>query len=197
MTDSEKQEALESIALIKSLVERSHKDMTRSGSGWICIIWGLFTFLGYAGSRLFHGAGAYLASGLWWPFLSVVAFAASVIVIRRKTATRSSKVKGTMTGWFILFWVPLVLLMAALVALCGLLPDLPSKYGLPFILLVVSTGYLMVGLMIHKSLLPMGILGFAGTFVTTVLFMDHAGLILTLLFGLGLIATGLVLNRKG
>ncbi|OGD16759.1 MAG: hypothetical protein A2Y69_02460 [Candidatus Aminicenantes bacterium RBG_13_59_9] len=196
MTDSEKQDALESIALIKSHLDRSQKEMTHSGSGWICIVWGLYTFLGYAGSRLLHLAGAYLLAGLWWPFLAAIAFVVSVIVIRRKTATQSSKIKGTMTGWFMLFWIPLLLLIAALVALCGLLPDLPVKYSLPFILLVVSTGYLMVGLMFHKSLLAMGILGFAGTMVTTLFFIEQAGLILTLLFGLGLIATGFVLNRK-
>lgn len=197
MTDDEKKDALDSIALIKSLVDQSHKEMTLSGSGWICIIWGAYTFLGYGGARLLHAAGAHLASGLWWPFLAAFAFAASVIVIRRKTATQSSRVKGTLTGWFMLFWIPLVLLMAALVALCGLLPDLPAKYVVPFILLVVSTGYLMVGLMFHRSLLVMGVLGFAGTMITTLFFIELAGLILTLLFGLGLTATGIVLNRKG
>lgn len=196
MTESEKQDALDSIALIRNLVEQSQKEMTHAGSGWICIIWGLYTFLGYAGSQLLHRAGAFFLSGLWWPFLMPFGFAASILVIRRKMTTRSCKVRGSLTGWFVLFWIPLVLLMVALAALCGLLPDLPAKYGLPFILLVVSTGYLMVGLVFHKGLLAMGILGFAGTMVTTLFFIEQAGLIFTLLFGLGLIITGLILNRK-
>ncbi len=196
MTESEKQDALDSISLIRNLVEQSHREMTHAGSGWICIIWGLYTFLGYAGSHLLHRAGAFLLSGLWWPFLMLFGFAASVMVIRRKTTTQSPKVRGGLTGWFVLFWTPLILLAGALVALCGLLPDLPVKYIVPFILLVISTGYLMVGLIFHKSLLVMGVLGFAGTMVTTLFFIEQAGLILTLLFGLGLIATGLVLNRK-
>ena len=65
MTDSEKQDALESIALIKSHLDRSQKEMTHSGSGWICIVWGLYTFLGYAASRRGDVAGAYLLAGLW------------------------------------------------------------------------------------------------------------------------------------
>lgn len=196
MTETEKQSALESIALIKNLVDRSHREITHGGSGWICIIWGFYALLGYAGSHLFHHWHSPALAGWWWPFLMLFGFAASIIVIRRKAATRSARLKGSLTGWFMLFWIPLILLMAALIALCLLLPDLPIKYITPFVLLVVSAGYLMIGLMFHKSLLVMGFLGLAGTFVTTVFFIEQAGPILSLLFGLGLIVTGLLLNRR-
>jgi hypothetical protein len=197
MTDAEKQKALESITLIRELMTQSQKEISHSGGGWISIIWGIYCFLGYAGSRLFNSLKIHTLAGLWWPFLAVVAFFLSAWLIRKRSATQSSKIKGTMVRWFVLFWVPLVLLMAAQCTLFALLSDLPVKYMIPFILLVVSTGYIMVGLLFHKSILVMGVLGFAGSLISALFFIDQAPLILTLLFGVGLIITGLIFNRKG
>ena len=197
MTDAEKQEALESIALIRNLMGQSQSELRHSGGGLISIIWGIFSLLGYGGSYLIGLTGRYHLEAWWWPFLSAVAFLLSVQVIRRRAATESAKVKGTMVRYFLLFWIPLVLLMAVLIAFCLALPDLPMKYMVPFIMLVVSTGYLMLGMIFNKSILVMGVVGFAGTVVTTLFFIEQAGLILSLLFGAGLIVTGLFLNRKG
>jgi hypothetical protein len=197
MTDAERQKALESITLIRNLMTQSQEEMSHSGGGWISIIWGIYCFLGYAGSRLFDGLKIHTLAGLWWPFLAVVAFFLSAWLIRKRSTTQSSKIKKTMVRWFVLFWVPLVLLMAAQCTLFGILSDLPVKYMIPFILLVVSTGYILVGLLFHKSILVMGVLGFAGSLISALFFIDQAPLILTLLFGLGLIITGLIFNRKG
>lgn len=128
--------------------------------------------------------------------MSVPAFFLSVLVIRNRAKTQSVKLRRTLIRAFLLFWVPLLMLMAVLIVLCLVQADLPDHYLVPFILLVVSTGYLMLGLLFQRSILVMGLIGFAGTVAVTLLFIKQAGLLLSLLFGIGLIITGLVLNRK-
>ncbi len=196
MIDEQQKEALENISLIKGLITESRKELQYTGGGWICIIWGLYSLLGYAGQRLFALARLYDWAGLWWVALSVPAFFFSVLVIRNRAKTQSVKLRRTLIRAFLLFWVPLLMLMAVLIVFCLVLNDLPDYYLGPFILLVVSTGYLMLGLLFQRSILVMGILGFAVTLVVTLFFIKQAGLILSLFFGIGLIITGLVLNRK-
>jgi hypothetical protein len=197
MIDEQQKEALENISLIKGLITESKKELHHAGGGWICIIWGIYSLLGYAGSRLFALAKLYDWEGLWWMALLVPAFFLSVLVIRKGAKTQSAKLKRDLIRAFLLFWVPLLMLMAALIAFCLVLDDLPERYIVSFILLVVSTGYLMLGFLFQRSILIMGLIGFAGTVVVTLLFIEQAGLLLSLLFGLGLIITGLIFNRKG
>jgi len=196
MTQEERQAALESISLIKNLMTESRKELYSSGGGWIAIIWGIYSLLGYGGQRLFAWAKLYAWEGLWWLALSVPAFFLSVMVIRNRAKTQSAKLRRSLTRAFLLFWVPLLMLMAVLIVFCLVLSDLPDHYLVPFILLVVSTGYLMLGFLFQRSILVMGIIGFTGTVVVTLLFIKQASLLLSLLFGSGLILTGLFLNRK-
>ncbi|MGB9004237.1 MAG: hypothetical protein WCB96_00785 [Candidatus Aminicenantales bacterium] len=196
MIDEQQKEALENISLIKDLITESRKELQYTGGGWIAIIWGLYCLLGYGGQQLFALDRLYDWAGLWWVALSVPAFFLSVLVIRNRAKTQSVKLRRTLTRAFLLFWVPLLMLMAVLIVLCLVQADLPDHYLVPFILLVVSTGYLMLGLLFQRSILVMGLIGFAGTVAVTLLFIEQAGLLLSLLFGIGLIVTGLVLNRK-
>ena len=48
MNEEKKQEALENIELIKELVLQTKKPMGHYGGGWICFIWGIFSFVGVA-----------------------------------------------------------------------------------------------------------------------------------------------------
>ncbi len=196
MTSEERQAALENISLIKNLMTESRKELYSSGGGWIAIIWGIYSLLGYGGQRLFAWAKLYAWEGWWWMVLCLPAFFLSALVIRNRAKTQSPKLKHSLVRAFLLFWVPLIMLMAALMALCLVKADLPEHYLAPFILLVVSTGYLMLGFLFQRSILVMGIIGFAGTVAVTLFFVEQAGLLLSLLFGLGLITTGLVLNRQ-
>jgi hypothetical protein len=196
MIDQEKQQALENIALIKDMVTETRQELHYTGGGWIAIIWGLYSLLGYAGQRLFALAKLYDWEGLWWMALSAPAFFLTVLVIRKRAKTQSAKLRRTLIRAFLLFWIPLLMLMAVLIVFCLVLADLPDHYLVPFVLLVVSTGYLMLGFLFQRSILIMGLIGFAGTVTVTLLLIEQAGLLLSLLFGIGLIVTGLVLNRK-
>ena len=96
MIDQEKQQALENIALIKDMVTESRQELHYTGGGWIAIIWGLYSLLGYAGQRLFALAKLYDWEGLWWVALSVPAFFLSVLVIRNRAKTQSVKLRRTL-----------------------------------------------------------------------------------------------------
>jgi hypothetical protein len=196
MIDQEKQQALENIALIKDMVTETRQELHYTGGGWIAIIWGLYSLLGYAGQRIFALAKLYDWEGLWWMALSAPAFFLTVLVIRKRAKTQSAKLRRTLIRAFLLFWIPLLMLMAVLIVFCLVLEDVPDHYLGPFILLVVSTGYLMLGFLFQRSILIMGLIGFAGTVVVTLLFIEQSGLLLSLLFGIGLIITGLVMNHK-
>jgi len=63
-------------------------------------------------------------------------------------------------------------------------------------LLVVSTGYLIVGLLFYRGIFYMGVIGYVGSLICAVYFLEYNDIILGILFGVGLILTGLVINKK-
>jgi hypothetical protein len=76
------------------------------------------------------------------------------------------------------------------------LPGISKDYIGIFILLVISTGYIMLGLMFVKEILLIGIIGFISTILTAIFFLEYSDIILNILFGSGLIIFGLAANRK-
>ena len=98
--------------------------------------------------------------------------------------------------WFFLFWIPLLILAYTLTLFTVFLPGLSPQYITIFILLVISTGYLILGLLFFKEMLFMGVLGMVSTIITAIFFLEHNEIILSLLFGTGLIISGVLINRK-
>ena len=79
---------------------------------------------------------------------------------------------------------------------CIFLPGLSPEYITIFILLVIATGYIMLGLMFFRGIFFMGLIGMVGTIITAIFFLDHSEIILGALFGTGLLISGLVINIK-
>lgn len=194
MTDEQRQEALENIELIKEMVFQTKKEMSLSGGGWIAIIWGIFCFVGIAGERLFIPNGA--LEGVWWLALTFIAIFATFLVIRGKLKPQTQKYRRRYMRWFFLFWIPLIILAYTLCLFCVFLPGLSPKYITIFILMVISTGYLILGLMFIRMMLFMGTLGMISTVITAIFFLEYNDIILSILFGIGLITTGIVVNLK-
>lgn len=193
MNEDQRQQALENIDLIKGIVLQTKKEMSLSGGGWIAIIWGIFCFLGILGEKLFRLSGPY--EGLWWTILTVIGIFATYLFIRTKHKSYPQKHRQSVR-WFFLFWIPLLILAYTLCLFCVFLPGLSRQYITIFILLVVSTGYLMLGLMFFKEILLMGALGLAATILTAIFFLEYNDIILSVLFGTGLILTGIFINHK-
>ena len=194
MKKDERQEALESIELIKELILQTKKHMGHYGGGWISIIWGIFSFVGVGGQRSFIPQGPLI--GVWWTALAVVAGFATFLVSRRYLKSQPFRAEHGYLRYFFQFWLPLVLLGYTLALLIALIPSISNQYIPIVVLLVISTGYLIIGFMFFRGILYMGILGFTGTIISALFFLEYSDIVLGVLFGLGLIITGIVINKQ-
>lgn len=194
MNEDTKQEALENIELIKHLVLQTKKHVGQYGGGWICFIWGVFSFVGVAGQRLLIPQGPLM--GVWWIGLAVVAGFATFLVVRRYLKTEPIRAQHDYLRYFLRFWIPLLLLGYTLAISIALLPSLSNQYISIVMLLIVSTGYLIIGFMFYRGILYMGAIGYVGSIICAVYFLEYSDIILGILFGVGLILTGLVINKK-
>jgi len=194
MVQKEKQEALENIELIKALVLRTKRDMSLHGGGWIAVIWGIFSFVGVAGQRLFIPHGYWI--GVWWTALAGVGILATVMVSRSSMQSQTNKERKEYMRWFFLFWLPLFILGYSLSFLIALHPSISNEYISPIILMTISTGYLIIGFLFFRGLLYMGVIGYISSVLTAVFLPEYGDIILGVIFGVGLIITGIVMNKK-
>lgn len=194
MNEEKKQEALENIELIKELVLQTKKHIGHYGGGWICFIWGIFSFVGVAGQRLLIPHGPMM--GVWWIALAVVAGFATYMVSRHYAKTQPIQDQQDYMRYFLRFWIPLMLLGYTLATFIGFTPSLPNDYISIAILLVVATGYLIIGFTFFKGILYMGTIGYIGSIICAIYFLEYSDIILGILFGTGLIITGLFINKQ-
>lgn len=198
MEQDERKEALENIELIKEMVFQTKKHLSHYGLGWISIIWGIFCLVGVAGERLLiayvipHGT----LVGLWWFVLTIIAGFGTYLVYRRYLKTEPIKPQNSSFRYFASFWIPLFLLGFTLATFIASISSLSPRYISIVMLLIVSTGYIMLGLTFFKEILYMGIAGYASSILCAVFFVQWSDIILGAIFGLGLILTGLVVNRQ-
>jgi hypothetical protein len=194
MTEDEKQRALQDIAYIKEMVSQAREDISHFGSGWIVMLWGLFTYVGVAGQMFLFTEG--LSIGLWWTGLTIVTIILSFMIARSQIRGEPPKKLRTYARWFMIFWLPLLALAYTLALFCVFLPGLSHDYITIFILLVISTGYIMLGLMFFRGIFLMGLIGMVGTIITAIFFLEYTEIILGVLFGTGLLISGLVVNFR-
>jgi len=194
MNEVKKQEALENIELIKELVLQTKKHIGNYGGGWICIVWGIFSFVGVAGQRLFIPHGPLI--GVWWTGLAVVAGFVTYLITRSFTKNQPVRAQKDYRRYFLLFWTPLLLLGYTLAIFIAANPSLSKDYISIVILLVVSTGYLTIGFLFYRGILFMGCIGYIGSIICAIYFLEYSDIILGALFGFGLIITGLFVNKQ-
>ncbi|MBN2244802.1 MAG: hypothetical protein JW755_03050 [Candidatus Aminicenantes bacterium] len=194
MVEKEKQEAIENIELIRALILRTKRDMSLHGGGWISIIWGLFSFVGVAGPRLFIPQGYWI--GIWWMALAVIGVMATVMVSRSSMHSQPQKERKDYMRCFLLFWLPLMILAYTLSFLIVLHTAISNDYIACVTLMVISTGYLIIGFLFFRGLLYMGVIGYISSVLTAVFLPEYGDIILGAIFGVGLIITGIVMNKK-
>ena len=194
MNEDKRQEALENIELIKELVLQTKKHINHYGGGWICIIWGIFSFVGVAGQRLFIPHGALL--GIWWTALAVITGFGTYLITRSYAKYQPAKAQHDYMRYFLKFWIPLIILGYTLAIFVAATPSLSNHYISIAILLVVSTGYVTVGFLFYRGILVMGCIGYVSSIVSAVYFLEYSDIILGVLFGVGLITTGLFINKQ-
>ena len=198
MKEDEKREVLENIELIKELVLQTKKHVGHYGGGWISIIWGVFCLVGVGGQRLLithviaHGA----LLGIWWTVLTVIAGYGTYLVHKRYLKMEPIRIQHNYLKYFMHFWIPLMILGYTLATFIALLPALSGQYISIVILLVVSTGYIMIGLMFFRGILYMGTIGYISSIICAIFFLESCDIILGTLFGVGLIVTGIFINKQ-
>jgi len=198
MEPDERKEALENIELIKKMIFQTKTQLSHYGLGWISIIWGIFCLVGVAGRRLLIAYVSPLGAleGVWWLALTIIAGFGTYLVYRSHLKTEPIKPHNSSFRYFASFWIPLFLLGFTLVTLIGSISSLSSNYIFIVMLLIVSTGYIILGLTFFKEILYMGIAGYASSILCAVFFLQWSDIILGAVFGLGLIITGLVVNKQ-
>jgi len=194
MNEDEKNEAMENIRLIKDLVMKTKTEMVKVSSGWIAIVWGIFCIIGFLGQQFLIPQNAWSAA--WWTGLSGIAVFATFRISRSQMSGRSREWIRFVIWKFIGFWLPLVFLGYALVAFCLLHPEVSPDYISVAFMLVISTGYMILGTMVDRVMLYMGLVGFIGSLVTAIFFLSLSSLIFCVLFGIGLIVSGWVMIVK-
>jgi len=194
MNEDTRQEALDNIELIKELVLQTKKHVGIFGGRWICFIWGIFSLVGVAGQRLVVPHGPLM--GVWWMALALIAGLATYLTVKKYLKSQPERTQQNYIRYFLQFWIPLLLLGYTLATCVALLPSISNHYISPVILLVVSTGYLMIGFMFYKGILYMGIIGYITSVISAVYFLEFSDIILGVLFGVGLIITGLFIDKQ-
>jgi hypothetical protein len=147
-----------------------------------------------AGQRLFIPHGTQL--GIWWTALAIITGFGTFLITRRYAKYQPIKAQHDYLRYFLKFWIPLLLLGYTLAIFVAANPSLPNHYISIVILLVVSTGYLTIGFLFYKGILVMGCVGYAGSVISAIYFPEYSDIILGVLFGIGLITTGLFINRQ-
>lgn len=194
MEEEEKKQALESVELIRKLVSRTKDDMYSHRSDLICFIWGVFSLVGFAGQRWLFRFGR--GTGLWWALLSIAGFAATIIAIKaHKRPEPAKQTRYAMKG-FLFFWIPFLLLAYALAFFCMFYPGISSLYIPVAFLLVISTAFMIIGLLFYRSLFILGCAGFAGSVTAVLYFIRYADIVVGFILGIGLIVTGFLSRAR-
>jgi hypothetical protein len=192
--ENEKNEALDNIKYVKNLIVQTKEEMGQYNSGWIAVLWGIFCVVGFMGQRLFIPHGPW--EGAWWSGLALITVFITYRIVRRKIDKRTPNgIRYIMRKMFV-FWIPLVVLAYTLTAFCLLHPQVSEMYIPIGIMLVISTGYLMLGFLAEKAMIFMGIAGYLGCILTAIYLLDQSDIVFSILFGGGLILTGLSMNQR-
>jgi uncharacterized oligopeptide transporter (OPT) family protein len=121
---------------------------------------------------------------------------ATVMVSRSSMQGQPKKERKDSMRWFLLFWLPLMVLSYTLSFLIALHTAISNDYIACVTLMVISTGYLIIGFLFFRGLLYMGVIGYLSSVLTAVFLPKYGDIILGVIFGVGLIITGLVMNKK-
>lgn len=192
--ENEKNEALDNIKLVKNLIVQTREEMANYNSGWIAVLWGIFCVVGFLGQRFFIPHGPW--EGVWWAGLALATVFANFLVVKHKKQEHTPKAVTYIMRKMFVFWIPLVILAYTLTAFCLLHPQVSEMYIPIAIMVVVSTGYLMLGFLAEKAMIFMGIAGYLGCILTAIFLLDQSDIVFSILFGGGLILTGLFMNHK-
>ncbi|MEE9512667.1 MAG: hypothetical protein V3V46_01200 [Anaerolineales bacterium] len=179
----DRNEANESLDVVRQATELTRQAVARAGTGYMLIIWGIVWLVGFLGSQFLGEAQGYL-----WLVLDVFAIGGMTVVIL-KSRRRVRSTHGKKIG---IFWLALFVYGALIFWIAA--PIRGNQYLL-FITILVSFGYVVMGLWFSPPLLYIGLSITALAMVGWQLIPAYLGAWLALVGGGGLIASGIYIIR--
>ncbi len=179
----DRNEAHESLEIVRQATELTRQAVARAGTGYMLIIWGIVWLVGFLGSQFLGEAQGYL-----WLVLDVFAVVGmAVVILKSRRQVRSAH--GKRIG---IFWLALFVYGALIFWIAG--PIRGNQYLL-FITILVSFGYVVMGLWFSPPLLYIGLGITALAMIGWQLIPAYLGAWLALVGGGGLIASGIFILR--
>jgi len=194
INEKQKHEALENIKYVKDLIVQTREEIGNFNGGWIAIAWGIFCIIGFMGQRLLIPYGPW--QGAWWTGLALTTVLANYLIVRSKRGKSTPKAVRYIMRKMCVFWIPLVVLAYTLMTFCLLHPQVSEMYIPIAFMLVISIGYLILGFLVENTMIFMGISGYAGSVLTGIFLLEYTDIVFSILFGGGLVLTGILMNRK-
>ncbi len=179
----DRNEARESLEVVRQATELTRQAVARAGTGYMLIIWGIVWLVGFLGSQFLGEAQGYL-----WLVLDVFGIVGTAVVILKSR----SQVRSTHGKKIGIFWLILFVYGALIFWIAG--PIQGDNYLL-FITILVSFGYVVMGLWFSPPLLYIGLSITALALVGWQLIPAYLGAWLALVGGGGLIASGIFILR--
>jgi len=176
-------EAHESLEIARQAMELTRQAVARAGSGYILIIWGIVWLVGFLGSQFLGDVQGYL-----WLVVDVFGIVGTAVVILKS----SRQVRSTHGKRIGIFWLMLFVYGVLISLIAGPIHD--DRYLL-FITILVSFGYVVMGLWFSPPLLYIGLGITALAMVGWQLIPTYLGVWLALVGGGGLIASGIYILR--
>ena len=168
----DRNEAHESLEIVRQATELTRQAVARAGTGYMLIIWGI----------------VWLVGGYLWLVLDVFGIVGTAVVILKSR----SQVRSTHGKKIGIFWLILFVYGALIFWIAG--PIQGDNYLL-FITILVSFGYVVMGLWFSPPLLYIGLSITALALVGWQLIPAYLGAWLALVGGGGLIASGIFILR--
>ncbi|MFX3632767.1 MAG: hypothetical protein ACE3L7_06800 [Candidatus Pristimantibacillus sp.] len=178
--------ALEDIEFIKRLITRNQKKLDQSPP--FLFIWGTYMLVGFIGMQF----DVTVWPNWYWSIASVIGGLLSAIVGSRQSR-HMPKQSGGSTGW--MFWLPflIVFLSGFFMMITGVVKQ---EYISLFWLNLIGIAYVSMGPLIGKGPVILGVWFVVMSVLIRLFFLDYQFLILGLLGGGSMLATGLLLQRR-
>jgi hypothetical protein len=183
-------EAEQALDVIQSMVKKTRRAVSSSGSYLFLVVWGFIWLAGFTCSQFLTDA----IVGRIWAVLNILGAVLSAIIgIRLNRGVRSTAVSPLLGKRLGLFWLLLWLFCAATIAVIW--PPEPKQLAM-IIILFVMTGWIAMSLLLSVISTYWGVGFVALALAAYFLIPDYFYIIMAVLGGGGMVALGFYIRSR-
>jgi hypothetical protein len=182
-------EAEEALAAIDAVMQKTRKSIASSGAYKFLILWGIIWMVGFLSN---HFLPEDTASKIWIG-LDIAGLVLSGVIgarLNRNVRSASATTTGKRIGWF---WLLLFLYCSAVI---GVAWPVDTKQLAMFIILIVSIGWMAMGLLLSFASIWWGLALTVTSLIGYFLLPDFFYLWMAFLGGGGMIALGFTIRKR-